>query len=191
MLLLRVSGLTVALGGRDVIHDLHFEVQEGERLAIIGPNGSGKTVLLKALLGILPYRGTIDWRKDVRIGYVPQKIEADRSIPITIRNLLDAKRRVMRVGQALSLSGQAESLPYIDVPIGQLSGGQFQRALIAFALVGDPEVLLFDEPTASIDERGEEETWRMLAQLAKTLIIVTHDRSFVERYADRALEMHR
>ncbi|HTX14237.1 MAG TPA: metal ABC transporter ATP-binding protein [Candidatus Baltobacteraceae bacterium] len=192
--LLAVKNLHVVFGDRAVIHNLSFEAQPGQSLAVIGPNGAGKTVLLKALLGLIPYAGMIRWRPDARLGYVPQKIEADRQLPLRLRDFLAAKAAVLklpfgeldRVSSEVGLTQDA-----LDASIGHLSGGQFQKALIAFALMGQPNVLLFDEPTASLDELAEERVYDMLHALQRdkgmTLILVSHDLSVVYRYADMVL----
>jgi zinc transport system ATP-binding protein len=95
--LLSVTGLNVSFGNREVIHDLSFSVEQGDCLAIIGPNGAGKTVLLQALLNLIPYRGEIRWSEGTRLGYVPQKIAADRQLPLSAKDLLAAKVRFLRL----------------------------------------------------------------------------------------------
>ena len=97
MKILSVKNLNVSLGGQNIIDDLSFDIEAGENLAIIGPNGSGKTVLLRALLGSIPYSGEISWAANTSIGYVPQKIDADRHLPVNLRNLLKAKASVLGV----------------------------------------------------------------------------------------------
>ena len=156
---LEVSGLTIEFGGLRVIDDLSFTVDDGECLAIIGPSGSGKTVLFRALIGSVPYQGAIRWAPEARIGYVPQKLDIERDLPLTGADLLRAKAHVRRVPptdvpralQMVNLGSDVTSRP-----IGTLSGGQFQRLLLACAFLGRPSVLLFDEPTAGVDERGED-----------------------------------
>jgi len=192
--MLEVKNLSVTLDNYTALSDVSFNVQEGESLVIIGPNGSGKTTLLRALLGMAPHEGTVQWSPNVRIGYVPQKIEADRHLPISTENLLHAKTRILKleksaVDRALQSVGLDARLA--RTPIGRLSGGEFQRALIAFALLGNPTVLLFDEPTASIDKPGEEQIYELLHRLQDnyhlTTIVVSHDLSFVYRYATKVL----
>jgi zinc transport system ATP-binding protein len=192
--LLSVTNLHVAFGGRAVIENLNFEAQAGQSLAVIGPNGAGKTILLKALLGLIPYSGTIRWSSDARLGYVPQKIEADRHLPLRLRDLLAAKAAVLKLpsGELDRVSADVGLTPEVlGTSIGHLSGGQFQKALIAFALLGRPNVLLFDEPTASLDELAEERVYDMLHALqhdkGMTVILVSHDLSVVYRYADMVL----
>ncbi|MBZ5503313.1 MAG: metal ABC transporter ATP-binding protein [Acidobacteriia bacterium] len=192
--LLSVTNLKIAFGSRVIIQDLSFEVQRGDCLAVIGPNGSGKTVLLKALLNLVPYEGKIRWSNAARLGYVPQKIAADRQLPLRLRDLLEAKATVVKLpaaelDQVSSEVGLTEEL--LDTSIGHLSGGQFQKALIAFALLGQPNVLLFDEPTASLDELTEERIYELLHSLQRdksmTLILVSHDLTVVYRYANMVL----
>jgi len=192
--LLSVTNLTVAFGSHAIVEDLSFKVNQGDGVAIIGPNGAGKTVLLKALLGLIPYRGEIRWSQRVRLGYVPQKIVADRQLPLSARDFLSAKVRFLklpgneleRVSTELSLTEQL-----LDANIGTLSGGQFQKVLIAFALLGGPNVLLVDEPTASLDELSEERIYELLQSLQKkngmTILLVSHDLSVVYRNADFVL----
>ena len=198
MSIVEVRNLSVTLGGRRVVHDVNFAIEHGESVAVIGPNGSGKTVLLKAMLGILPYDGEVIWKKDVAVGYVPQKIDADRSVPLNARNLLQAKAAVTHkqrkdVAAAIARVGLTEDV--LHAQIGHLSGGQFQRCLIAFALLGEPDIVLFDEPTASMDEPGEEQMYdlvrRLQTELGITAVVVSHDLSFVYRYATRVLCMNR
>ncbi|MBI2506655.1 MAG: metal ABC transporter ATP-binding protein [Candidatus Colwellbacteria bacterium] len=163
-------------------------------VAIIGPNGSGKTVLLKTFLGLIPYHGKISWRKDIRIGYLPQVLFLDQTLPLTLREFLKAKIDVTKtspaeLGEALELVRLPKSA--LGKSLGKLSGGELQRALIAFALIGNPNVLLLDEPTASIDPPSEEQIYETIHNLQDvknlTVIIVSHDLSLVYRYATKVL----
>jgi zinc transport system ATP-binding protein len=198
MLIVQVKNLSVTLDHRPILRDVNFEIDAGESLAIIGPNGSGKTVLLKCLVGLLPHQGEILWRSGVTIGYVPQKIEADRTIPLNARNLLHSKAKVIGrdsadIAETIARVGLSDDL--LSQQIGHLSGGQFQRVLIAFALLGNPDIVFFDEPTASMDEPGEEQIYELIHRLQQemkiTPVIVSHDLSFVYRYATRVLCLNR
>ncbi len=192
--ILLVRNLSVAFDDELIIKGVDFALEKGDNLAVIGPNGAGKTILLRALMGAVPYSGTIAWAKGTHIGYVPQKIDADRHLPITMRNLLNAKARVLALPDAdIKRAVNAANLTknILETPVGHLSGGQFQRALIAFALLGRPEVILLDEPTASIDKPGEIQIYELIHGLqdeyGMTVVLVSHDLSFVNRYANKVL----
>lgn len=192
--ILSVRNLSVEFGSRVVIRGLTFDVHAGDDLAVIGPNGSGKTVLLKALLGLVPFRGDIVWSPAARLGYVPQKVAADRQLPLDVYDLLAAKahflklstREIESVAETVGLSADL-----LHTSVGVISGGQFQKALIAFALLGSPNVLLFDEPTASLDELAEERIYELVARLRRekglTIILVSHDLSVVRKSANLVL----
>ena len=175
-----------------------FRVEVGTSLAIIGPNGSGKTVLLKALIGAVPAEGAIRWGPDTKIGYVPQKLDIERDLPITGLDLLRAKARVSRVpGAEIARALAAVNLATADAAraIGTLSGGQFQRLLLAFSLVGRPSVLLVDEPTAGVDEPGEEGFYDLFRNLQReerlTVLFISHELNLVYRFADNVLCLSR
>jgi len=191
---LEVNGLTIEFGGLRVIDDLSFTVNDGECLAIIGPSGSGKTVLFRALIGSVPYQGAIRWAPEARIGYVPQKLDIERDLPLTGADLLQAKAHVGRVSrgdvpQALQMVNLASDVA--SRPLGTLSGGQFQRLLLACAFLGQPSVLLCDEPTAGVDERGEDMLYetihRLQVEQRLTLLLISHELSLVYRYATKVL----
>jgi zinc transport system ATP-binding protein len=194
---LEVEHLSVAFGDTVVLDDLSFAVEAGTCLAVIGPNGSGKTVLLKALIGSLPARGAIRWAPSTRIGYVPQKLDIERDLPLTGLDLIRAKARVSRVEpQDVESVLRRVRLASADAsrPIGTLSGGQFQRLLLAFALLAHPSVLLFDEPTAGIDEPGEEglyELFRALRNEGLTIVLISHELNLVAGLADQVLCLSR
>lgn len=191
---LSVRNLCIAFGTRVVVHNLSFQVIAGQGLAVIGPNGAGKTALLSALLHLIPYGGEIQWSAGTRLGYVPQKIAADRQIPVQAKDLMQAKASLLKLpakdlDRVSSEVGLTPEL--LNTHIGKLSGGQFQKVLIAFALLGQPNVLLFDEPTASLDELSGERIYELLHHLQTeqkmTVILVSHDLSVVYRYADMVL----
>jgi zinc transport system ATP-binding protein len=189
-----VEDLTVRLGATEVLHNLTFTVPAGASLAIIGPNGAGKTVLLRALIGTVPYTGRIRWAPKTLLGYVPQKLDIDRDLPLNGRDFLHAKaalgrlpvEQIEQVLRAVGIDGRV-----LRMPIGSMSGGQFQRLLIAFALLGRPNVLLLDEPSAGVDAPGDAQLNETIHNLQVsdgiTVLLVSHDLSVVYRYADSVL----
>lgn len=193
-LALEVRGLRVGFGGHEVISDLALAVPKGGVLAVIGPNGAGKTVLFQALIGAVPHEGEIRWAPGTRLGYVPQKLDIERDLPVTGLDYLRAKVKLARdaPGEVEPILAAVGLTPAgARQRLGTLSGGQFQRLMLAFALLGRPNVLLFDEPTAGIDEPGQEQLYETITRVRRdqglTLLLISHELSVVYRYADSVL----
>ena len=190
-IVLQVSNLSVVLDRKIIFEKINFALEEGQTLVVLGPNGAGKTVLLKALIGLLPYQGEVLWKKKTKIGCVPQRVPLNRDIPISVAEFFQLKKVSMNeTVEILKQVGFAES-SIIGTQLGLLSSGQFQRVLIAWALVSQPDILFFDEPTAGIDIGGEETIYDLL-QAAKvkrnfSVILVTHDLSTVYTEATNVL----
>jgi len=189
-IVLKVENLDVELEGERILENLSFEVKEGEVLTILGPNGAGKTVLLKTLLGILPYQGEIEWKKGVKIGYVPQRLPFIKDVPMSVKEFFDLKNVSGKESEEILGSIGLEK-DILEKKIGDLSSGQFQRILVGWALVGNPQVLLFDEPMTGIDISGQESVYNLLEKLRKernlTILLVTHDLSIVYKFATNCL----
>lgn len=196
-----VKDLSVKFDGHTVINGLSFDVPRDSTLAVIGPNGSGKTVLFKSLLGLLAYEGEIVWSKDTRIGYVPQKLAVEGDLPITVMEFLRLKEsdaaKITSILEVVGFRKKAEHVHHdirvLSTRLGSLSGGELQRILMAYALLGDPNVLLLDEPTAGVDLEGEETFYELFARLKKdadlTIIFISHDIEVVKAYSDKILEL--
>ena len=192
--LLDVRGLTVRFGATTVLKDVTFSLTRGASLAVVGPNGAGKTVLFRALIGALPFGGTLAWAPGVRLGYVPQKLDLERDVPLTGLDFLRARAAISRaptadITRVLALVGLGERTSRQSV--GALSGGEFQRLLVAFALIGRPNVLLLDEPTAGVDEPGQERindlAHRLQQEHGLTVLLISHELSIVFHYATTVL----
>jgi len=190
--LLSVSDLKVQFDQQVVLDDVSFEVKKDQTLAIIGPNGAGKTVLFRAILGLIPYKGNVVWKKGIRVGYVPQRLSLEKDLPLTVEEFLSLKEKEKEKREkVLSLVGFDKEKDFSKRKLGILSGGQLQRILIAFALLGEPEILLFDEPTSGIDLSGEETIYSLLHKLQEkqklTIILISHELQVVYRYADTVM----
>jgi zinc transport system ATP-binding protein len=190
---LSVDDVTIAIGSRPIIRNVSFVLPSRASLAVIGPNGSGKTLLLKALMGLMPYSGKITWKPGVRLGYVPQNAYADPSMPLRVHELLHAKAAVQRFTQSDidAAVGWVGVQDMLDERLGALSSGQFQRVLFALALLGAPDVLLVDEPTSSLDEPTEERIFELLRRARQergiTAILISHDLTLVRDFATHVL----
>jgi len=185
--ILKVENLNVKLNNEEIVKGLSFEVKKGDVLTILGPNGAGKTILLRTLLGLLPYQGEIHWMPEIKIGYVPQRLPFIKETPMSIEEFFKLKRVSKKeIEKTLNLVGFKND--FLNKKIGELSSGQFQRILVAWALVGDPDILFFDEPTTGIDIGGEETIYTLLTKLKEqrnlTILLVTHDLSVVYKFSN-------
>jgi zinc transport system ATP-binding protein len=183
--------LSVHLGGRRVLHDVNVEIARGEIVTMVGPNGSGKSSLLRALIGALPASaGRIERAPGLRIGYVPQKLVIDAGLPITVRRFLGLAQRIDEAEATTALK-RAGAPDLSDRQMADLSGGQFQRVLLARALLERPQLLLLDEATQGLDQPGSAGFYRLIEELRQELdcaiVMVSHDLHVVMAASDRVL----
>ncbi len=204
--LLRLDGVTVRLGGREILRDVSLAIRPGEFTGLIGPNGAGKTTLLRVILGLQPVTsgsvlldGSPRSARDTSIGYVPQKLAIDPDMPLRVRDVvslgldgnrlgisLPSRARRTRVAEMLTAVGAER---YADARIGELSGGEQQRVMIAHALISRPRLLLLDEPLANLDISSEQGIVSVLARLARAegvaVLLSAHDMNPLMPVMDR------
>ncbi|NIY72390.1 metal ABC transporter ATP-binding protein [Marivivens donghaensis] len=191
MSLISARGLTVRHGAQTVLQNVDFDIDSGEIVTIVGPNGSGKSTLLRALINAAkPSAGSVKHKHGLRIGYVPQKLHVDATLPMTVRRFLDLPRRVSDVEAeaALERTGVPE---LIKRQLDGLSGGQLQRVLLARALLGAPDILLLDEATQGLDQPGEAAFYRLIEdvrnQMGCAILMVSHELHVVMSASDRVI----
>ena len=152
--LIEAKGLSAGFGGTDVLSGVDFHIDGGEIVTVVGPNGSGKSTLMRMLVGALsPRAGRITRMPGLRLGYVPQRLSIDPTLPLSVSRFLDLPRPAERAAKAAMLERVGISA-LADRPLAGLSGGQYQRALLARALLVDPHLLILDEATQGMDQRG-------------------------------------
>lgn len=201
-----INKLSVTYPGQSEasIENISLKLESGKIHMLIGPNGSGKSTILKAIVGILDHRGTISFqdeqkkitRKNVHIGYVPQYVELDRSLPVTVREFLEltltsCPEKTENVDHVIDNSLREVGAFKIKArQLGKLSGGQLQRVILARALLHDSSVLLLDEPESGVDMAAEVELYELLLKLkqqGRTIVIATHELEIVHEYADNVI----
>jgi zinc transport system ATP-binding protein len=189
--LIGADHLSVMLEGHRVLTDVSLSVQPGEIVTILGPNGSGKSTLLRALLGIVPASaGRVMRKPGMVVGYVPQRLAIDRTLPMTVRRFLSLPKRVGDAEAAAAL--QRVGVPEVTGrQMADLSGGQFQRVLLARALLARPDILILDEPTQGLDQPGEAAFYRLIEEVRRemgvSVLMVSHDLHVVMAASDRVI----
>lgn len=210
MKILEIKNLTVKLDNKVILEDINLEVEKGEIVAIVGPNGGGKTTLLKTILGFIKtYKGDIKILglppkkavKTGRIGYLPQKNNVPKKFPVSVLDVvmfglinskLSKKEKIKKAIEYLDYVGMKE---FKNRPFSDLSGGQQQRVSIARVLVAEPEIIFLDEPSTGIDVVAQESFYEFLKRLRDekniTIIMVTHDVGVVAKYVDKVAGLNR
>ena len=194
--ILEIKNLTVRYNDHVILNHLNFWVNSGEIVAIIGPNGSGKTTLLKAILGLIPHQGEVTiFGGSPRlaldnIGYVPQRLDFDRTFPLTVNeflNFIKVKNRPWREEVLREVGVNT----FMDKRLGELSGGQLQRLLIAKALLKEPKLLMLDEATSGVDIAAEMTFFELIEHLNKThnvtIMLISHEVQMVYKFATQIL----
>ncbi|HEY0213054.1 MAG TPA: metal ABC transporter ATP-binding protein [Paenirhodobacter sp.] len=189
--LISARGLSVRHGQTEVLVDVDMDIAPGEIVTVVGPNGSGKSTLIRALIGLeQAATGQVTRAPGLVIGYVPQKLFIDASLPLTVRRFLSLPHRVSDAEAQAALA--RTGVPGIDArPISGLSGGQFQRVLLARALLVKPRILILDEPTQGLDQPGTAAFYRLIAQVrhetGAAVLMVSHDLHVVMAASDRVI----
>lgn len=189
--IVNVSGLGIRRDGRTILAGVDLVVRKGEIVTIIGPNGGGKTTLLKAVLGLVRAdQGSVWTKPKLRVGYVPQRLQLDATMPMTIRRLMTLTRRHgdADLTGALAETGVGRLL---NADVNSLSGGELQRVLIARALLAGPELLVLDEPVQGVDFTGEMALYDKIAEIRDrrgcAILLVSHDLHLVMAASDRVI----
>ncbi|MCG6902538.1 MAG: metal ABC transporter ATP-binding protein [Rhodobacter sp.] len=191
MSLITTENMSLRYDGAPVLEHVDFAIEPAEIVTVVGPNGSGKSTLIRALLGVLtPTKGSISRKPGLRIGYVPQKLTVDATLPISVARFLSLPDRQ-------SAAVTARVLERVGAPglerqqLATLSGGQFQRVLLARALLAVPDILILDEPTQGLDQPGIADFYRLIETLRQEIgcavLLVSHDLHVVMSASDRVI----
>ncbi|MGM9851922.1 MAG: metal ABC transporter ATP-binding protein [Muribaculaceae bacterium] len=202
-----IEGVSMRREYRYVLEDVSLTINAGDFVAITGPNGGGKTTLLRIILGLIkPTRGSVSFYAEgarvskLPVGYLPQKNQIDSHFPISVREVvasgllglktLSPQERRLRVAKVLD---EIEMAAYAERPIGRLSGGQLQRTLLGRAIISEPRVLVLDEPLSYIDKRFESHIYDIIASLAPhtTILLVSHEMTTIASMANRHIIVDR
>jgi len=210
MSIIEIKNLSFSYDKQTILENINLKVEENDFLAIIGPNGGGKSTLLKLILGIIPIKdgsihtfGAYPKKNLEKIGYVPQNTNVNTDFPIKVIEVvlmghIGTKRPLFGYAEeeklcALGALAQVGMEAYANARIGSLSGGQRQRVMIARALCAHPKILILDEPTASIDVEGQRQIYELLKRLNEyiTIIVVSHDISVIMQYANKVVHINK
>ncbi|MBF0624636.1 MAG: ATP-binding cassette domain-containing protein [Magnetococcales bacterium] len=193
--LIQARGIRVAMGDDLLLDQVDLWIAPGEIVTLIGPNGAGKTTLLKVLLGLLqPTAGSVQRRAGLRVGYVPQRLVIDPVLPLPVARLMTLTHRepLARVRQALAETGVEHRL---QAPVHGLSGGEFQRVMLARAILRKPDLLVLDEPVQGVDVSAETALYQLIAGLRDrhgwSILLVSHDLHLVMESTDRVICLNR
>jgi ABC-type Mn2+/Zn2+ transport system ATPase subunit len=204
---IKANNISVKIGQDEILYNVNLHIHCKELTVIIGKNGAGKTTLLKAILGEIPHKGEIRFMdtkekrtRNLKVGYVPQTINVEKNMPTTVYDLFASlisnvpvwikkdKRTYKKIRDSLRIF-DVEHL--IDKSIGNLSGGELQRVLLAIATINEPNLLILDEPVSGIDKKGIELFYELVNKLKRehdmSIILVSHNLELVRRYADRVI----
>lgn len=190
-MLIEVQNLCVRYGNKEVLRNVNLSLSKNEIVTIVGPNGSGKTTLFKSIIGSTPISsGKVLIRPNLKIGYVPQVLNIDRSLPLTVERFLSLKNRGHK-REALSAQQVLDSNDLLFKQISTLSAGQLQRVLLARALVNKPDVLLLDEATRGLDQPGSAAFYRKIEEIRNTtgcaILMISHDLHVVMSASNRVI----
>lgn len=203
----KINNFSVKKGEVVILENINLHIHCGDLTAIIGPNGAGKSTLLKAILGEVPHEGKLSFvdekdkkTREPNIGYVPQTLEFDKTAPITVRDLFNVTYSkfpiwVSRDKEVNDIANEAldkvEAKDLLDKKLGNLSGGELQRVMLALSLNPMPDILLLDEPVSGVDKRGMNLFYETVSKLRKdydlTIILISHDFDAVKKYANKVV----
>jgi zinc transport system ATP-binding protein len=206
-----IINLSVVKGHKTIIHNVNLHMHCGELTAIIGPNGGGKSTLLKAIIGENAYQGEIVFqdregkrRRKPRVGYVPQRWDFDSGSPVSVQDLFLMRYSKMPIwlfspkkkrGATLESLARVQAEHLIDRKLGELSGGEIQRVLLALAMEPVPELLLLDEPVSGVDYKGRELFYQIVSDLRRkydlAILLVSHDIDLMRHFCDRMVFLNK
>lgn len=189
--LISARGVSLSRNGRKLLDHIDLDVHAGEVVTLIGPNGAGKSTLVRVLLGLIkPDEGKVIRAKGLRVGYLPQRFDRDASIPLTVNRFLTLSS-VAANGEVASVLDEVGAGTLGEAQISTLSGGEFQRVALAKTLIGEPTLLVLDEPVQNVDYAGEGELYRLIGDIRSRrgcgILLISHDLHVVLGESDRVV----